>query len=140
LPKNSPLAKCAVKACIPLLRKAEKRLSGRIADFDGKEPVQRHRIRIAAKKARYGAEFFHDLLPAKDVKRYVSRLSALQDHLGLLNDFAVADRLLPELQKGNSELGRQAAYTRGYLVAAAEAESREMAACLKSVAKLRLSR
>jgi len=140
LPKRSPLAERADKACVPLLRKAEKRLSKRIADFDGKEPHQRHRIRIAAKKARYGAEFFRDLLPAKDVKHYVSRLSELQDHLGLLNDFAVADQLLPELQKGNGELSRQAAYARGYLMAAGEGDTRALAAALKAVAKLRLPR
>ena len=140
LPKRSPLAGRADKACLPLLRKAEKRLSSRIADFDGKEPAQRHRIRIAAKKARYGAEFFRDLLPAKEVKHYVSRLSDLQDHLGLLNDFAVADHLLPELQKGNGELSRQASYARGYLVAAGEADAAALAASLKAVAKLRLPR
>jgi CHAD domain-containing protein len=140
LPKRSPLAGRADKACLPLLRKAEKRLSRRIADFDGKEPAQRHRIRIAAKKARYGAEFFRDLLPAKEVKHYVARLSALQDHLGLLNDFAVADRLLPELQKGNGELSRQAAYARGYLVAAGEADAAALAASLKAVVRLRLPR
>ena len=140
LPKRSPLAGRADKACLPLLRKAEKRLGKRIGDFDGKEPAQRHRIRIAAKKARYGAEFFRDLLPAKEVKRYVSTLSKLQDHLGLLNDFAVADQLLPELQKGNGELSRQASYARGYLAAAGEAECLELAASLKAVAKLRLPR
>ena len=140
LPKRSPLAESASKACLPLLRKAEKRLSRRIADFDGKEPAHRHRIRIAAKKARYGAEFFRDLLPKKEVKHYVAQLSQLQDRLGLLNDFAVADHLLPELQKGNGELGRQAAYARGYLAAASKAGNGELAASLKAVAKLRLPR
>ncbi|MFC3461470.1 CYTH and CHAD domain-containing protein [Massilia haematophila] len=140
LPKRSSLAEPATKACLPLLRKAEKRLSRRIADFDGKEPEHRHRIRIAAKKARYGAEFFRDLLPAKEVKHYVAQLSELQDRLGLLNDFAVADHLLPELQKGNGEVARQAAYARGYLAATAEADNGELAAALKAVAKLRLPR
>jgi inorganic triphosphatase YgiF len=140
LPKRSPLAEPASKACLPLLRKAEKRLSRRIADFDGMEPAHRHRIRIAAKKARYGVEFFRDLLPAKEVKHFVAQLSQLQDRLGLLNDFAVADHLLPELQKGNGELGRQAAYARGYLAAASEAGNDELAASLKAVAKLRLLR
>ena len=139
LPQRSPLARRGAKSCLPLLGKAEKRLRRRIAGFDGKDPQQRHRIRIAAKKARYGAEFFRDLLPAKPVKRYVARLSDLQDRLGLLNDFAVADGLLPELQKGNGEIARQAAYARGYLAAAAEADSRALAASLKAVAKLRLA-
>lgn len=58
----------------------------------------------------------------------------------MLNDFAVADHLLPELQKGNGELARQVAYVRGFLVAASEADSDGLGAALKAVAKLRLPR
>lgn len=140
LPGDSPLAKRASKACLPLLRKAEKRLGRRIAGFDGKDPAQRHRIRIAAKKARYGAEAFRDLLPPREVKRYLIRLSGLQERLGMLNDLAVAGRLLPELQKGNGELARQAAYARGYLAALSEAGNPDLSGVLKTAAKLRLSR
>lgn len=142
LSRTSPLAMRATKACQPLLRKAEKRLSRRIASFDGKDPRQRHRIRIriAAKKARYGAEFFRDLLPAKEVKRFVNQLSTLQDCLGTLNDLAVAERLLPELQKGNGEIARQAGFARGYLFATSQASGRELAPALKAASRLRLSR
>jgi len=52
----------------------------------------------------------------------------------------VADHLLPELQKGNGEVARQAAYARGYLAATAQADNGELGAALKAVAKLRLSR
>lgn len=40
-------------------------------------PVERHRVRIAAKKARYATEFFHSLYLTKLVDRYIRRLSAL---------------------------------------------------------------
>jgi inorganic triphosphatase YgiF len=80
-------------------------------------PEQRHRVRIAAKKARYAAEFFQSLHPAGRVKRYVRRLAALQDALGWLNDAAVADRLLHELAARHPELAGSASFARGYLCA-----------------------
>ena len=52
-------------------------------------PEERHRVRIAAKKARYAMEFFQGLYPGGRAKRSVQRLSALQDALGWLNDAAV---------------------------------------------------
>ena len=81
-------------------------------------PEERHQVRIAAKKARYAMEFFQSLHPAGRVKRYVRRLAALQDALGWLNDAAVADRLLHEIQVGHPELAGSACFTRGYLCAA----------------------
>lgn len=137
LPQRSPLAGRAAQACTPLLHKAAKRLHKRIATFDG-TPRQRHRIRIAAKKARYGAEFFRELLPAKQLKKYVKHLSALQDHLGMLNDFAVANQRLRELGQENDALAHQAEYARGYLAAAGDADRAALTAALKDVARLRL--
>lgn len=81
-------------------------------------PEERHQVRIAAKKARYATEFFRSLLPAGRVKRYVRRLAALQDAFGSLNDAAVADRLLHEIEVGHPELAGSACFTRGYLCAA----------------------
>lgn len=43
-------------------------------------PEQRHRLRIAAKKARYGAEFFASLCAPKTVRRDVTPLTGLQAH------------------------------------------------------------
>lgn len=83
-------------------------------------------MRIVAKKARYGAEFFHDLMPGKTVKHYVAGLSRLQDRLGVLNDMAVAEHLLPELENGNAKLARQAAFARGYIVADSQARSQQL--------------
>jgi phosphohistidine phosphatase SixA len=77
----------------------------------------RHEVRIAAKKARYATEFFQSLYPARRVKRYISRLQALQDRLGWFNDCAVADRLLCEIETRRPEWARGAALTRGYLCA-----------------------
>jgi len=58
---------------------------------------QLHALRIACKKSRYGAELFVSLYAGAKAKRYLSALSPLQNTLGLLNDIAVARRLLDEL-------------------------------------------
>lgn len=58
---------------------------------------QRHALRIAAKKLRYAAEFLSDLYPQKRTKRYLEALADLQDEFGVLNDLAVARRLLTRI-------------------------------------------
>lgn len=60
----------------------------------------RHRLRIAAKKLRYAAEFFAALYPARRVRPYVQSLAAMQEVLGGMNDAATLLRLLPEALAG----------------------------------------
>ena len=60
----------------------------------------RHRLRIAAKKLRYAAEFFEALFPRKQVRPYVQSLAHLQQVLGGLNDAATVLRLMPEAAAG----------------------------------------
>ncbi|MGO8756115.1 MAG: CHAD domain-containing protein [Gallionellaceae bacterium] len=62
------------------------------------DPGQLHRLRIACKKLRYSSEMFGSLFEATGVKPYVDALSELQDILGVLNDLAVAHRLLEGLE------------------------------------------
>jgi CHAD domain-containing protein len=57
-----------------------------------------HLLRIACKKLRYSVEMFSSLYPDNKVRSYRSALVLLQDILGLLNDIAVARRLLGELE------------------------------------------
>lgn len=135
LPKDDPLAQPALDGLVPLVRKAQKRLRKRIEAFDGNDAVARHRVRIAAKKARYASEFFSDLLPKKEVKTYVKCLSRLQDRLGHLNDLAVAARLLPVLE--NSGHAHDAAYARGYVSGASGAASQGLPEVLERVARLK---
>jgi len=60
----------------------------------------RHRLRIAAKKLRYAAEFFAALYPKRRVRPYVRSLAGMQEVLGGLNDAATLLRLLPEALAG----------------------------------------
>lgn len=62
------------------------------------EPEARHKVRIAAKKLRYGAEFFGSLFPSeKKAERrlvFVKALKRMQSRLGKLNDADAGQKLL----------------------------------------------
>jgi len=100
------------------LRHDEKRMKkrGRKMEEDARA---RHRTRIAAKKMRYDIEFFQALYGEKRSRPYLKALARLQDQMGWLNDIAVADGLLEELQKKHAALGGSIAYARGHLAAQA---------------------
>lgn len=99
------------------LRQRQRRLVKRGKLLLHGTPEQRHETRIAAKKARYAAEFFASLFSAGKVRSYVRRLSALQDVLGVLNDLQVADGLLLALAEKQPPVQDQAAFVRAYLAA-----------------------
>lgn len=56
-----------------------------------------HVLRLKAKRMRYAAEFFAPLFPRKATDRFIDRLAALQERLGVFNDTAVAEALLGQL-------------------------------------------
>lgn len=136
LAKDDPLAQPALDGLVPLMRKAQKRLRKRIEALDENDAPARHRVRIAAKKARYAAEFFRDLLPKKEVKAYVECLSDVQDRLGHLNDLAVAGKLLPVLE--NHGHAQDGAYARGWVGGAASANVHGLRGALGEVARMKL--
>jgi len=76
---------------------ALKKRGKRLRELDA---AGRHRLRIAAKKLRYAAEFFAALYPKRRVRPYVQSLAAMQEVLGGLNDAATLLRLLPEALAG----------------------------------------
>jgi triphosphatase len=93
--------------------------------------AQCHQLRIAAKMARYASEFFLSLYPSgaaqRSLRRYLERLAMLQDGLGGLNDAAVADRLLGQLQADQPQCSDGASFARGYLCAASRHDLSQMA-------------
>lgn len=100
----------------------------------------RHRVRIAAKKARYAAEFFHSVLPGRKTRRYIACLSALQDQLGELNDLAVAAGLLAQLGEhpGRNGIAREhIAFARGFAAARAAAGVQALRKPLKRLVRLK---
>ena len=118
-PDDPPLVDFASR----ILRKRHKRLLAHaqaLARFpvflksphrDGDPSIERHELRIAAKRLRYGVEGFAPLFRAKRVAAYVETLSDIQDDLGQANDAANAGTLLGELALP----GAFREYARGWL-------------------------
>lgn len=102
-----------------ILEQDQQRLLRRGRKLRRSTPQDRHRLRIAAKRSRYAAEFLASLYPGKRVRPYVAALTSLQDELGWMNDAVVADRLLSELAEQNEALQADAGFARGYLAARA---------------------
>jgi inorganic triphosphatase YgiF len=79
------------------LAKAHKklvRLGGKRAELSEEEL---HRLRLRAKKMRYGAQAFASLYRGKRTEKYLFHLANIQDHLGSLNDATVGRQLLVDL-------------------------------------------
>jgi inorganic triphosphatase YgiF len=108
---EAPVAKFADAA----LQRGHKRLKKRGKQLRSADASERHLVRIAAKRQRYTAEFFHSLCRPKRAKKYVKALSRLQDELGWLNDASVAQRLLPGLKEMHPALSADVDFTRGFL-------------------------
>lgn len=98
-----------------VLRRAHKRMKKRGRAMSPTIPETLHRARIAAKKARYASEFFASLYRGKQARPYVKALGALQDELGKVNDAAVADRLLGQLENTRHDLAGAIASVRAGL-------------------------
>lgn len=114
------LARPLPRFAAEVLARRRQRLRKRARGVAEASAAARHRLRIAAKKSRYATEFFAALYPARQVRRYVSALSALQDVLGHINDAAVAERLLTQLQDEHAAFSDAAGFVRGYLAAQGE--------------------
>jgi triphosphatase len=109
-----------------VLDRARLRLKKRGRGLKRLDPHTRHRARIAAKKLRYGAEFFAGLYQKKKARRrqdkFGAALSDLQDHLGILNDLETA-RSMTESLAGPPMPGADDPGTQDLLEAAADARA-----------------
>ena len=75
--------------------------------------LQQHRARLLAKRARYGVETLHDLLPGKKAGRWVREASQVQASLGAERDLLRAIALLREV----GEVGSLPDFLRGVVAA-----------------------
>jgi triphosphatase len=122
----------AVKALNRLHKRALKRCEGVAA----LEPEQRHRARIALKKARYAAEFFESLFCQKAARTYLRGLATIQDQLGEDNDRRTAARLLSDIaaEDASQETFGAVCFLRGWR---AQAQQLGAAATKESEKRLR---
>ncbi len=79
------------------LDKRSKQVLKHGTELVGENAAQLHALRIACKKLRYSTEMFGGLFADSKSRNYMAALAELQDILGILNDIAVAHRLLNEL-------------------------------------------
>ncbi|WP_337188295.1 CHAD domain-containing protein [Phenylobacterium sp.] len=105
----------------PVLAQLDQRLRRRSRRFLEIDAAARHDLRKQAKKLRYAAAFFAEAFTEhpKRRARFVAALRALQDHLGELNDMAVARSVaLKAVGKRNGELAFAAGLEVGRLTEA----------------------
>ncbi|MSP82752.1 MAG: CHAD domain-containing protein [Alphaproteobacteria bacterium] len=75
--------------------------------FDPGDAERLHRIRLAAKRARYTTEFLVSLAPAKGAKDYLAALKQVQECFGASNDATFAEQRLATLKPpGAKDLAR----------------------------------
>ncbi len=74
-----------------------------------------HELRKDCKRLRYAAEFFASLFPARRTRRFLTKLSELQEELGLLNDSAAVSGLMAQL--GRMERSYAAGLVEGFSAA-----------------------
>ncbi|MBK7777750.1 MAG: CHAD domain-containing protein [Sandaracinaceae bacterium] len=133
---QKPLEKRARKT----LRRRHEKLLERGKRLARGTPEERHRVRIAAKNTRYAAEFFLPLQPSEQMERYIECLEALQDVLGGMNDAAVADRLLHDIEVSHPELASSASFAREHLRAATMQDLEGVGALWKRFKAMELGR
>ncbi|WP_233236496.1 CYTH and CHAD domain-containing protein [Bordetella sp. LUAb4] len=75
------------------LRKWHRRVLHEGQHFAELDIPSRHALRKRAKRLRYGLNFTESLLPSAKLRDYKSRLAAVQDVLGEMNDLSVAHDL-----------------------------------------------
>ncbi|WP_299478276.1 CYTH and CHAD domain-containing protein [uncultured Roseibium sp.] len=86
---------------------------------------ERHDMRKAMKKMRYGIEFYGSLYPADTVKPFLKRMKKLQDIFGYLNDVAMAETL-PEKAKVSGKNALAATQAIGFVIGWHEAQCHTM--------------
>ena len=90
---DQPLLELASAA----LTRAHERLLKRGRGFEQLSKPERHDVRIALKRLRYALDFFSDIFDSEQKKKFVKKLTRLQDDLGRMNDVAVAETMLARL-------------------------------------------
>jgi triphosphatase len=93
---------------------------------------QRHRLRIRAKKLRYGIEFFTSVFPGKkNEERREAALAALKDlqtGLGGLNDIAMREKLMSEMGNvsGNEAHASRVPFVAGVIYGSQQARTDDL--------------
>lgn len=105
--RRERLARPVLVFAAPLLEREHRRVLKAGNSFEALAAEERHALRIRIKRLRYAQDFFSSLYETATVKLYLNALSDLQDCLGVMNDIAVARRLLDEAGLRSASAARQ---------------------------------
>lgn len=112
------LAKTFARDALTRLRRRVLKKAGGLAR---RTPEERHRARIALKKARYGAEFFESLFGGERAAAdFIAALAKIQDGLGAFNDMTTANDLLDVIDAEGGPTLRASGFVRGWVAHAAQ--------------------
>lgn len=102
-----------------VLQRRLKRLLKPGADIGALDAPSLHAVRLDGKRLRYAAEMFAPLFDRKETRRFLRRLTELQESLGALNDGAVAATLMAELagDRPGADRAFAAGVVRGFVAA-----------------------
>jgi inorganic triphosphatase YgiF len=127
--QSGPIERFATKVLASRTKKAKKK-AGKLRQLD---PRQRHKLRIAIKKLRYGSDFFENLFvgrkAGKRLSRFNGRLKDLQDCLGALNDISVHQKLASKIAIKRSHVRNRArAFAAGIITGSEQSEIKPLLA------------
>ncbi|MGY4803154.1 CHAD domain-containing protein [Teichococcus aerofrigidensis] len=102
-----------------LLHRRRRKMIRRARHIDTLSDTELHELRLEAKRLRYTAELFAPLWPGKAARRFLKRLSELQEALGLSNDSVTARHLIAGLAEGGGASAWAGGLAEGWALAAA---------------------
>lgn len=108
------------------LNRRHRTLTEQGMDISGLDVAALHALRLRCKRMRYACEFFAPLYPGRVTRRFLRRLSRLQERLGELNDGAVAAELMAQLTSRGSARAQAVGIVRGYIAAQSSADRRRI--------------
>jgi CHAD domain-containing protein len=111
---EQPATLSACKQARKILRRLESRVQKRGSGLQDLNEEARHRLRIALKDLRYGAEFFSSLFKRKKhAARFLQSISELQEVLGSQNDVVATKALITS---SSGKLGKSSQALLGFLL------------------------
>lgn len=143
LRSDDPLARAqrerpAIDFAADLVARRARKIAKKIRRVAELTPRQRHKLRIAVKKLRYGGGFFADLFCAKRQKSrrkaFLRTLQSLQGSLGTLNDIAAHRHLAKTVVHPGRRVARKAenSFAMGFVTGA---ERERVEKCLADAGK-----
>ena len=118
-----------------VVRKRHKKLLAGALMLGSLPPDERHRVRVDAKRLRYGLDALASLFKPRPLTTFSASLESMQDALGDCNDAATALRLMGELQAPEPF----AAFARGWFAARERGEPSTLEPIVAEIARDRRS-